>query len=336
LEATPRVSVLLPVFDAEATLSACLRSVQRQTERDFECVVVDDGSRDASLACARRFAAADARFRVVTERHRGLVAALNTGLAHCRGRFVARMDADDLMHRDRLAAQAGALDADPGWAAVGSHVRLFPRRALGDGMRAYERWLASIDSPQRVREEAFVECPLAHPTLVVRREVLEALGYRDRGWPEDYDLVLRLLEGGQRVSVVPRRLLAWRHGTGRLSHSHPDYAIARFTACKASFLARGFLGGSDRYVLWGYGATGRSLWRALRDCGKRPSAIVELHPGRVGEIIQGAPVIRPEALASRAVEPLVVSVAREGPRREIRTELAKLGYRETRDYICAA
>jgi hypothetical protein len=89
-------------------------------------------------------------------------------------------------------------------------------------------------------------------------------------------------------------------------------------------------------VLWGYGATGRSLFRALRDRGKRPSAIVELHPGRVGEIIQGAPVIRPEALASRAVEPLVVSVAREGPRREIRTELSKLGYRETRDYICAA
>jgi len=335
-EAPPRVSVLLPVFDAEATLAACLRSIQRQTERDFECVIVDDGSRDGSLACARGVAAADARFRVVRESHRGLVAALNAGLALCRGRFVARMDADDLMHRDRLAAQTAALEADPELAAVGSHVRLFPRRALGNGMRAYERWLASIDSPRRVREEAFVECPIAHPTLVARREVLGALRYRDRGWPEDYDLVLRLLEGGHRVSVVPRRLLAWRHGAGRLSRSSPDYAIARFTACKAAFLARGFLGTSDRYVLWGYGATGRSLCRALRDRGKRPAAIVELHPGRIGETIQGAPVIAPEALASRPVEPLVVSVARERARGEIRAELSKLGYRETRDYVCAA
>jgi glycosyltransferase involved in cell wall biosynthesis len=328
--------VLLPVFDAEATLGACLRSIQRQTDGSFECVIVDDGSRDASLARARGVARADRRFRVVTGPHRGLVAALETGLAHCRGRYVARMDADDWMRRDRLASQTEALDADPTLAAVGAHVRLFPRRELGDGMRAYERWLASIDSPRRVREEAFVECPVAHPTLMVRREVLAALGYRDRGWPEDYDLVLRLLEGGHRVGVVPRRLLAWRQGAGRRSRTHPDYAIARFTACKAEFLARGFLGASERYVLWGYGATGRSLCRALRQRGKRPSAIVELHPGRLGEVIRGAPVIRPEALASRPLEPLVVSVAREGPRREIRAELAKLGYRETRDYVCAA
>ena len=332
----PRVSVLLPVFDAASTLSACLRSIQRQTESNWECIVVDDGSRDESLACARGFAQTDPRFRVVASPHRGLVATLNTGLSECRGPLVARMDADDLMHRERLAVQAGALDADPALAAVGCHVRLFPRRALGDGMRAYERWLASIDSPDRVRQEAFVECPIAHPTLVVRRDVLASFRYRDSGWPEDYDLVLRMLEEGCRMRVVRRRLLAWRQGPRRLSRTHPDYSIARFTACKAAFLARGFLAASDRYVLWGYGATGRTLCRALQASGKRPSAIVELHPGRIGEVIQGAPVIAPEALASRPIEPIVVSVARLKRRDEIRRDLARLGYRETHNYICAA
>jgi hypothetical protein len=219
---------------------------------------------------------------------------------------------------------------------VGCHVRLFPRSALAEGMRAYERWLASIDSPRRVQEEAFVECPLAHPTLMARREILQALCYRDCGWPEDYDLVLRLLEAGHDLGVVPRRLLSWRHGPDRLSHTSSVYAISRFTACKASFLARSFLSAVDRYLLWGYGATGKALRAALHEHHKQPSAIVELHPGRIGTRIHGAPVIRPEELRSRPRQPLVVSVAGETPRSEIRAALAALGYRELRDFVCAA
>jgi cellulose synthase/poly-beta-1,6-N-acetylglucosamine synthase-like glycosyltransferase len=328
--------VLLPVFNGEATLAACLRSIARQTEPDWECVLVDDGSSDGSLACARRFAATDRRFRVVGSRRAGLVETLNAGLARCRGRFVARMDADDLMHRARLREQVAALEAHPDLAAVGCHVRLFPRGALAQGMRAYERWLRSIDSPRRVREEAFVECPLAHPTLMVRREVLQALRYRQCGWPEDYDLVLRLLEGGEHLSVVPRRLLCWRHGPDRLSHTSPVYSIASFTACKACFLARGFLSARESYVLWGYGATGKALRAALCEHGKRPSAIVELHPGRIGTEIHGAPVIHPEELESRPLQPLVVSVAGAAARGEIRSALTALGYRELRDFVCAA
>ncbi len=334
--AAPRVSILLPVFDAAATLDACLRSVRRQTFRDWECVIVDDGSRDASLAHARRHADADPRFRVIARPHRGLVPALSEGLAHCRGALVARMDADDLMHRERLAAQTVALEGAPALAAVGCHVRLFPRRELADGMRAYERWLLSIDSPRRVREEAFVECPVAHPSLMIRAEVLRSLGYRERGWPEDYDLVLRLLESGDRLGVVPKRLLAWRTGKTRLSFTSDVYSIERFTACKAAFLARGFLAGGEHYILWGYGATGRGLQRALREHGKRPSAIVELHPRRLGERIQGAPVIPPQALAQRHNDPQLVSVAGAEARGLIRNELAQMGYRETLDYVCCA
>ena len=268
--------------------------------------------------------------------HEGIVAALNRGLAHCRGTLVARMDADDWMHRDRLAAQRAALARDPGLAAVGTHVRLFPRRTLGPGLRQYEEWLNGIDSAARVRAEAFVECPVAHPTLVVRRDVLAALRYRDAGWPEDYDLVLRLLGHGHDVGVVPRRLVGWRVRPESLTRSSPRYAIERFAACKAAFLAAGFLGASDEYVLWGYGHTGRGLRRALIEHGKRPSHVVELHPGRLGNRIHGAPVIAPEALAGLCGRPVVVSVAHAGPRGEIRAWMSRHGRRETVDYVCAA
>src|SRR5439155_663464 len=210
-------------------------------------------------AVAERFAAYGERFRVAATAHQGLVAALGAGLERCLGRMVARMDADDVMHRERLAAQLRALDAEPALAAVGCHVRLFPRRELSDGLRAYERWLDGIDSPRRVRAEAFVECPVAHPTLMVRAEVLHRAAYRDAGWPEDYDLVLRLLGQGHEIGVVPRRLLAWRDGPRRLWRAGEAYRPERFTACKAAFLAAHFLAGADRYVLWGYGPTGRAL-----------------------------------------------------------------------------
>ncbi len=333
---TPRVSVLLPVRDAAATLAASLRSVSRQRLHELECVVVDDGSRDGSLAIARDHARGDPRFRVIAQPALGLVPALACGLAECRAPFVARHDADDCMHRDRLALQVAALEPSHGLAGIGCHVRLFPRGALGPGMRAYERWLASVRTPQQVRREAFVECPLAHPTLVLRSEVLRAHGYRDAGWPEDYDLVLRLLGAGHELGVVPRRLLAWRHTRDRLSQRSAIYAPDRFTACKAHHLASGLLARGPRYWLWGYGGTGRALARALRALGRHPDAIVELHPRRIGQRIQGARVIAPHELGAPGTLPLVVSVAGAEARGLIRAELARRGWREGTDYLCAA
>ncbi len=332
----PAVSILLPAYDAASTLPACLHSIARQTDPDWECVLVDDGSRDGTRTLAEAAARRDPRIAVVATEHRGLVAALDTGLARCRGELVARMDADDVMHRDRVGAQRRMLDARPELAGVGCRVRLFPRAPLTDGMRAYERWLNAIVEPADVRAEAFVECPIAHPTLMIRRAVLASFGWRDAGWPEDYDLVLRLVARGAALANVPRRLLAWRDRRERLSRRDPRYSVASFTARKAAFLASGFLAAHDTYVLWGYGDTGRALARALAAHGKRPSHVVELHPGRIGNVIAGAPVIAPDALVRTIHRPLLASVAGATARAEIRRALGARGYEELRDFVCAA
>jgi glycosyltransferase involved in cell wall biosynthesis len=308
----------------------------RQSERDWECVLVDDGSRDTSLEIALAAAQTDARIRVHSRDHRGLVSALNHGLEHCRGRYVARMDADDWMTRERLARQAAALDATPDWSGVGCHVRVFPRRTLAAGMREYERWLNAIESAEHVRTEALVECPLAHPTWMLRRDALTALGYRDVGWPEDYELLLRAMREAHTFGVVPRRLLAWRNRPTRLSRTHDAYMNDRFVACKAEHIAKTLLADGDRYVLWGYGGTGRSLQRALLDHGKRPAAILELHPGRIGNTIAGAPVLHPDVWLSDPRHPLVVSVAGTKARTQIRAALSAAGLTETVDFVCAA
>src|SRR5262245_58921689 len=132
----PRVSVLLPARNAADTLPAALRSLGRQTFRDWECVVVDDGSEDGTAAMA---GAADPRVTVLATPSTGLVGALTLGLTHCRAEYVARMDADDVMRRDRLACQVAALDAAPHLAGLGGHVRVFPRHSTTAGLRRHER-----------------------------------------------------------------------------------------------------------------------------------------------------------------------------------------------------
>ncbi|MBW2273795.1 MAG: glycosyltransferase family 2 protein [Deltaproteobacteria bacterium] len=355
------MSVLIPAWNAEATLGACLRSLLRQRESRWECVVVDDGSQDSTGSVARAFAARDERLRVIATPHRGIVEALRVGLEQCRAPFVARMDADDWMHRERLGLQLAALQAAPELCAVGCHVRLFPRgpreqsakeraapgagrsaskpRVEGTARRgraAYEAWLNDIRGPEDLRREALVECPVAHPSLFMRREVLDRFPYRDLGWPEDYDLVLRLLGAGESIGIVPRRLIGWRDDAGRLSRSAPSYTIERFTACKAAHLASSFLAESAQYILWGYGDTGRALRKALAEHRRHPSHIVELHPGRLGQRIHGAPVVPPDAIPTLPRQPLIASVAGSGPRGQIRSALDRMGFVETVDYFCAA
>jgi len=326
----------MPALDAERTLAAALRSVQRQTESDWECLVIDDGSADGTRVIAAEFARSDSRIRLLEREHQGIVSALQAGLVECRAPLIARFDADDLMSRRRLELQRIALEQNPELTAVGCHVRLFPRAALRERRIGYERWLRSMSLPEHVQHEAFIECPIAHPTLFIRRATLLEFGYRDRGWPEDYDLVLRLLQDGRRIGVVAQRLLHWRDGASRLSRTSDNYSIAAFVECKAEFLASGFLAASDRYLLWGFGDTGKALSNALARRGKRPEAIIELHPGRVGQSIRGVPVVTPSELPSLGSRPLVVSVAGAGPRSEIRQALSQMGFRELCDYVCAA
>ena len=147
--------------------------------------------------------------------------------------------------------------------------------------------------------------------------------------------MLRMLERCE-VGVVARRLLAWREAPARLSRTAPASAQERFTECKAAFLATGFLAAADECVLWGYGDTGRALRRSLLAHAKRPSHIVELHPGRLGQRIHGAEVIPPDALPELPKRPIVTSVAGAEARSRIRAALDAMGFRETRDYVCAA
>lgn len=330
------VSLILPVFQGEQTLGAALESIRRQTVRDWDCWVVDDGSTDRTAEIVSEFAQKDPRFRLLPRPHEGIVSSLNAGISHAEGRFVGRMDADDLMRSNRLELQLDLLARERDLVGVGAHVRISPRSTLRQGARAYESWLNSHSDRDTLWRDRFVECPLAHPTWMMRGDIVRRFPYEDRDWPEDYDLLLRLFQKGHKLGVVPRRLLTWRDRPARLQRSDARYAESAFVACKAHYLSTGPLAHTDRYILWGHGGTGRRIKRALTALGRSPSAIVELHPGRLGNNIDGAPVIAPEQLAQLGGEIVLASVAGAQPRAQIRAALAQMGRVDGKDFFCVA
>jgi hypothetical protein len=185
----------------------------------------------------------------------------------------------------------------------------------------------------------FIESPLAHPSAMVRRDVLTiADGWRDAGWPEDYDLWLRLFESGVIFAKVERPLFFWREHDARLTRTDDRYSVPSFLRCKARYLARGPLAGCRRVVLWGAGRTGRRLSAMLLDEGVEIAAAVDIDPDKIGGTLRGIPVIAPEELpANLSTDAVVVTaVASRGARRLIREHLVNLGLEEGRGFWCAA
>lgn len=334
---SPLVSVLLPCRNVEGVLGDAVASLRAQSFEDFEIIAVDDGSSDGTWSLLQAWAAEDARVRPLRNGGSGLVAALSTAQAYARAPLVARMDADDIAEPDRLQAQVELFRGSDGLAACGTHIRYFPRTAVGAGARRYESWLNSLCSAESVSRDVFVECPVAHPTLMLRRSALLGVGgYRDMGWPEDYDLVLRLWWTGAAVEVVPRVLLHWRESSSRASRVETRYSPAAFRRCKVHYLARTLVVGRDGIVVWGAGSVGKAFARELLAQHLRLRAFVDLDPRKIGQEIHGVRVVEPDRIDRFRGAFTVAAVGSPGARADIRATLDAHGWREGTDYCAVA
>lgn len=207
---TPAISVVMPVYNSGAFLAEAIYSILHQTFRDFELIALNDGSTDNSLSILHAMAAEDSRLRVIHEEsNTGLVSRLNQGISLSRGKYIARMDSDDIAMPKRLQTQFNFLEANPNICIVGS---------------AYER--TSDNSVMRcpythdeILTFSLSECPFAHPTVMIRKEALLSLAtwYDAAEFPaEDYDLWTRLLTKGKGANLG-EVLLRYRVHQGQIS-----------------------------------------------------------------------------------------------------------------------
>lgn len=218
---TPRVTVLMPAFNAGRYLAQALDSICRQTFEDFELLVIDDGSTDNTREVLEH--CRDPRLRTVLHStNAGLVVRLNEGLALARGALIARLDADDVAHPARLALQVAAFDRDPSLALVGGYAVNISGDGTFNSMGLYPIssleiwWACCFDSPYN------------HSAITFRRDAVLAQGGYDEScrYAEDFELWSRLIRSGLAGRNLPVALAAYRHHGQQMTASSADVKVS--------------------------------------------------------------------------------------------------------------
>lgn len=325
----PLVSVVLPFYNAPY-LEEAIESILNQSYSNFELILVDNGSTDQSIQLANSYKG-HSKIKLISERNKGVVFAANAGINHAKGDFIARMDADDIAHPERLNLQVKVLLEDSGIGVVSGLVK-YLGSSDNQGFIYYVDWLNSIQSPDDIRLNQFVEFPLANPTLMFRKSVLDNVGvYKEGDFPEDYELFLRLIENGVRMKKVDSMILTWRDTPERLTRTDKRYSTDAFFRIKASYLARWLKANNPFHpevYVWGAGRLSRRRSDHLKENGINIVKYIDLKES--DGIIHYNKIPKPS-------DAFIVSyVGNRGVRLEIKEFLTESGYSEGANYIMAS
>lgn len=324
-----QISVVMPAFNAAATIARAVRSILDQTLRDIELIVADDGSTDETIGIVHSIR--DPRMRLIESDHYGVADATNAATECATAPLIARMDADDFSYPHRLQRQVQLLQQQQ-LDVVGSQVRIVDQAGDPvDSLRRYEQWInhetLDCDSIAALR---FVELPLVNPTILARRRYFE-LGFQNNDRPEDYDLLLRAAAAGMRFGKVPEVLLDWIDSSTRLTRSDGRYSADAFMRCRRAHLRSGPLCGVAEVDLWGMGQTGKPWYRWLREENFAVRHVYDIDDRKVGQTIHGTTVMHPSSMPPADGVPLLIAVGAAGARETIRPQIKARGYVSGRD-----
>lgn len=210
---SPRVSVIMPAHNATAFIKPAIESILNQTFKDFELIVVNDGSTDQTAGVVRGLAKTDSRIKLISYKHnKGESVAANIGFVQARGRYIARMDADDLSHPQRLEKQVAFLNKHPRFVVVGSQSWIIDEQSKIIGQKLFP-----LKHKQIYQEYGFLH-PILHPSIMVRRSLLP---WSDKLWAnegepnDDYFTLFHLLSCG-RFANLKQKLVSYRmHGNNK-------------------------------------------------------------------------------------------------------------------------
>ncbi|WP_300039406.1 glycosyltransferase [uncultured Roseobacter sp.] len=286
----PRVSVLLPVYNAETWLGVAMDSILAQSFTDFELLVHDDGSTDGSLAILQDYAARDRRVVLTSEPNKGLIATLNQLIDAAQGDLIARMDADDIALPERFAKQVAWLDQNPDYVLLGTSTLMIDAAGRPIAVNTAPQGHDSIDD-NNLRGVTALE----HPSVMMRRAALETVGGYHDSCPhaEDIDLWLRMAEVG-RIENLGDVLLKYRvHDQSVSALKQEEQSASCRRACEDAWARRGVNASFDHkpwrleptrasrsayYVKYGWKAWHfgfRDTWRhyALRAVQTNPTSV---------------------------------------------------------------
>lgn len=330
------LSILMPVRNEAFYLPAALKSISNQSFKNWELIAIDDGSTDETPTILNVAASQDTRIKIIHPKTRGLVNALNTGFSVCKAPLIARMDADDISHPLRFEKQVAYLDKHPEIGLVATSFKHFPRHILKQGMLEYEKWQNSLIENSSIMNDLLVESPFVHPSIMVRRPIMEHVGgYRDCGWPEDYDLWLRMATEGIKFAKLPDYYFFWRDHQRRATRTMSEYSRDNFRRCKCNYLLNNFLKSEDTVIIAGSGIEGRAWYRLLLEQKIRVESWIDVNPHKRNRQLHGATIRHPDDYIEFKSK-VILAIGVKGAREQFRTYLLNRNFIEGVDFIAVS
>lgn len=292
-----QISVILPFYNVSKYLGESIKSIINQSFKDFELILINDGSTDNSLQIAESFANRDKRITILNQKNKGMAGALNNGINVANTDIIARMDGDDICHCNRLKEQFHLIKQMPSNSIVSSLVRPFSDAPIPEGSIRYFKWLNSKHSHIQILEGLFKESPLIHPSVMFTKEAFYSAGeYKEYSGPEDYDLWLRMVENNTTFAKVNQVCLQYRIHYNNLSRKDmTHYSLDAFRKRQYSHLIRminsNFLSPSNEYVICGAGKEGKRIFNALTKTGITIKSFIDVDPKKVGNNYKGTTIL---------------------------------------------
>ena len=329
----PEISVILPFFNADSTLNRAIESIEYQNFERFECILINNNSTDKSVDIAQNWTEKDRRFILIHEKTQGVMFASNAGSELARGKYIARMDADDFACINRLKLQAEFLDANPDYGAVGGLVEHIGHSENTEGMARYVDWVNSVQSYREIMNSRFIESPIVNPSVMWRKEVAEKHGmYKYGDFPEDYEMWLRWLSEGIKIRKLGETVLKWYDSDTRLTRTQSIYSDSAFYRIKTKYLADWLEKNNPfhpRVVIWGASRISRRRARLLKQYGIDLVFYIDTKRSRqLGqEVVFYSEIPAPGELF------ILTYIKQMNARDEIRDFLHSRGYREGINYL---
>ena len=243
----PEISVIMGVYNEKNhnQVVRALDSILMQTFSDFEFIICDDGSEEEEYWWLKKYSEKDQRIQIIRQdSNQGLAAALNTCLKKAQGKYIARMDADDIARKDRLEKEREFLDIHKEYALVGSNAALIDEQGTW--------WQRTLKANPK-REDFLFTSPFIHPAIMMRKEVYDVLcGYSTEKYAlrtEDYDLFMRMYAKGYRGANIQENLLCYREDRNAYGKRKYRYRINEMKVRYKGFKANGILKGNLFYVI---------------------------------------------------------------------------------------
>ncbi len=240
----PVISVVMSVYNEETYLRSAIESVLNQTFKDFEFIIINDCSTDKTVDILKEFEAKNNRI-ILFEKHinkgfKGFVENLNIGISKARGKYIARMDADDLCLPERLEKQFNFLEENPEVFLTGSSMILINERSEETGE------MSALSHPDLIRKRTKIDNPIFHPTIMFRNE--PDLIYRDKLYAcEDFDFHLRMLSENRVLHNISEPLLKYRILESSISRKGNSFVKRLFLEQAKTFYIQRIKSGQDEY-----------------------------------------------------------------------------------------